>query len=221
VSASPKDGPKKPPRVKITQRDNFFVFEAEDDSPPAGRAELMKLLGAERTDTAAVWLSHLHRMTTPRTNWEMRQHIQGELPLNYLLELFHSVEPRDHLERMLLAQMAAVHIATVRTAELVADEDDLDKRLLGGHRALSQLARTFCQQIETLRRYRSGGEQRVTVQHVNVTDGGQAIVGQVTQVQPAVASAPEPPLVDVTATVGDPTALAAPAAVPVGRKRKP
>jgi hypothetical protein len=31
------------------------------------------------------------------------------------------------------------------------------------------------------KRYRTGGEQKVTVQHVSVNEGGQAIVGNVTQ----------------------------------------
>jgi hypothetical protein len=35
--------------------------------------------------------------------------------------------------------------------------------------------------LEALKRYRSGGEQKVTVQHVSVSEGGQAIVGNVTQ----------------------------------------
>ncbi len=35
--------------------------------------------------------------------------------------------------------------------------------------------------METLKRYRTGGEQKVTVQHVSVSEGGQAIVGNVTQ----------------------------------------
>jgi hypothetical protein len=37
--------------------------------------------------------------------------------------------------------------------------------------------------MEALKRYRTGGEQTVTVQHVNVSEGGQAIVGNVTQGQ--------------------------------------
>ncbi len=41
--------------------------------------------------------------------------------------------------------------------------------------------RTFATQMETLKRYRTGGEQKVTVQHVSVSEGGQAIVGNVTQ----------------------------------------
>jgi hypothetical protein len=33
--------------------------------------------------------------------------------------------------------------------------------------------------MEALRKHRNGGKQTVTVQHVNVEDGGQAIVGDV------------------------------------------
>jgi hypothetical protein len=37
-------------------------------------------------------------------------------------------------------------------------------------------------QMEALKRYRAGAEQKVTLQNVSVADGGQAIVGNVTQV---------------------------------------
>ena len=43
----------------------------------------------------------------------------------------------------------------------------------------NKLARTFATQVEALKRYRSGGEQKMTVQHVHVAEGGQAIVGNV------------------------------------------
>ncbi len=41
--------------------------------------------------------------------------------------------------------------------------------------------RTFTAQMEALKRYRTGGEQKVSVQHASVSAGGQAIVGNVTQ----------------------------------------
>ena len=47
-------------------------------------------------------------------------------------------------------------------------------------RTLNKLARTFSVQVETLKRYRSNGEQKVTVEHVSVNEGGKAIVGNVT-----------------------------------------
>jgi hypothetical protein len=40
-----------------------------------------------------------------------------------------------------------------------------------------KLARTFLSQMETLKRYRTGREQKVPVQHVTVSDNAQAIVG--------------------------------------------
>jgi hypothetical protein len=46
-------------------------------------------------------------------------------------------------------------------------------------RSLNKLARTFAMQLETLKRYRTGGEQKVTVEHVHIHTGGQAIVGNV------------------------------------------
>jgi hypothetical protein len=40
----------------------------------------------------------------------------------------------------------------------------------------NKCARTFAAQVEALKKYRSTGEQSIKVQHVNVHDGGQAIV---------------------------------------------
>jgi hypothetical protein len=50
--------------------------------------------------------------------------------------------------------------------------------------AFNKLARTFAAQVEALKRYRSGGEQKMTVQHVHVAEGGQAIVGNVSASAP-------------------------------------
>jgi len=45
-----------------------------------------------------------------------------------------------------------------------------------------QTMRTFANQTEALGRYRGRGEQKMTVEHVHVYQGGQAIVGQVAAV---------------------------------------
>ena len=71
-------------------------------------------------------------------------------------------------------------MATMRMMERLTNADDT-ARLDSTERALNKLARTFAAQVEALKRYRTGGEQSVTVQHVSVSDGGQAIIGNVTQ----------------------------------------
>jgi len=48
-------------------------------------------------------------------------------------------------------------------------------------RAFNKLARTFTSQVEALNRHRGKGQQKVTVEHVHVHEGGQAIVGNVSQ----------------------------------------
>ncbi len=44
----------------------------------------------------------------------------------------------------------------------------------------NKLLRTFTAQMEALKKHRSTGEQHVTVEHVTVQNGGQAVVGTVT-----------------------------------------
>src|SRR5215207_2796620 len=61
---------------------------------------------------------------------------------------------------------------TLAQVDNIAQQDSAE-------RAFNKLTRTFTTQVEALKRYRTGGEQRVTVQHVNVNEGGQAIVGNV------------------------------------------
>ena len=52
----------------------------------------------------------------------------------------------------------------------------------GRHENLSQantLSRTYAVLLDTLNRHRGKGQQKVTVEHVHVHDGGKAIVGNV------------------------------------------
>ena len=86
---------------------------------------------------------------------------------------------KDQVEAMLAAQMAAVHNATMTFARRLAHVDNIPQQD-SAERAFNKLAKTFASQVEALKRYRTGGEQIVRVEHVTVNEGGQAIVGRVT-----------------------------------------
>ena len=103
----------------------------------------------------------------------------NEQDFKFLLATVAGVEPKDEVEAMLAAQMAAVHNATMVGARRLKVAQTPQQRETSG-RAINKLARTFVAQVEALKRYRTGGEQKVTVEHVTVNDGGQAIVGNVT-----------------------------------------
>lgn len=101
-----------------------------------------------------------------------------EQALNFLLSVVKGIQPKDQLETMLAAQMAAVHSLTMTYARRLANAEALAQQE-SAERTLNKLARTFAAQVEALKRYRTGGEQKVTVEHVTVNEGGQAIVGNV------------------------------------------
>lgn len=101
-----------------------------------------------------------------------------EVASNFLLAVTRAVQPRDELEAMLAVQMGAIHMATITMAKRLNHVETIPQQD-AAERALNKLARTYAAQLEALKRYRTGGQQKVTVEHVTVNAGGQAIVGAV------------------------------------------
>ncbi len=97
-----------------------------------------------------------------------------------MLAVIKSIAPQDEIESMLAAQMAAVHMMVMNFTSRLANASTLQQQD-SAERALNKLARTFATQVEALKRYRTGGQQKMTVEHVHVHEGGQAIVGHVEQ----------------------------------------
>jgi hypothetical protein len=108
----------------------------------------------------------------------------GEKPdpanLAFMISTVESIKPRDSIEAMLVTQMVSVHVMAMRCAWRLATAGDIAQQDSAA-RALFRLARTFPAQIEALSRYRDSGGPAITVQNVSVADGGNAIVGNVTQ----------------------------------------
>src|SRR3954470_865265 len=89
------------------------------------------------------------------------------------------IAPRDELEGMLGAQLIAAHSAAMECYRRAMIPD---QTLEGRHESLTQankLSRTYVTLLEALNRHRGKGQQKVTVEHVHVHPGGQAIVGAV------------------------------------------
>ena len=96
------------------------------------------------------------------------------------LSVIKGVKPKDQLEAMLAAQMAVTHGLTMTFARRLNHVQDIQQQD-SAERAFNKLARTFTTQMEALKRYQTGGDKKVTVQQVSVSEGGQAIVGNVTR----------------------------------------
>ena len=110
-----------------------------------------------------------------------------QLAFNAALAVIDGVRPKDEIEAMLAAHMALTNIALL---ELVART----RGAIAGHlyqgngiqrldvlgNLTTKFMRTYTMQVEALARKRRRGEQIVTVKHVHVHAGGQAVVGNVT-----------------------------------------
>ena len=160
------------PRMKVSMKGDVATISPDHPDAGIGHLLLMETLGASEPDFIDGLLGQLANVGT-------KGRAVDERGLNFMLAVVKGVEPKDQVEAMLAAQMAAVHNATMTFARRLVHVDNIPQQD-SAERAFNKLARTFVSQVEALKRYRTGGEQTVRVEHVTVNEGGQAIVGNVT-----------------------------------------
>ena len=97
---------------------------------------------------------------------------------NNSLALLNGIQPQDEIEGMLAIQMIAVHNIAMETMRR-AVTGQINSVVEGNVNNATKMLRTYTTQMEALKRYRTGGQQKVIVEHVNVNQGGQAIVGAI------------------------------------------
>lgn len=89
------------------------------------------------------------------------------------------IGPRDELEGMMAAQLIAAHNAAMECyRRAMLGEQSFEGRRENLSQA-NKLSRTWATLLEALNRHRGKGQQKVTVEHVHVHAGGQAVVGAV------------------------------------------
>lgn len=98
--------------------------------------------------------------------------------LHFIAGALSGIKPKDELEGMLVVQIIANQILTMKFAGMLARAGTIERQE-AVERIYTKLARTMPALMDTLRSKRTGGRQRVKVEHVHVHNGGQAIVGSV------------------------------------------
>ncbi|GAN97457.1 hypothetical protein Geu3261_0186_001 [Komagataeibacter europaeus NBRC 3261] len=89
------------------------------------------------------------------------------------------IAPQDELEGMLAAQLFASHNAAMECYRRAMHKDQQYEVRQGLLNQAGKLSRTYTSLLEALNKHRGKGQQKVTVEHVHVHEGGQAIVGTV------------------------------------------
>ena len=101
---------------------------------------------------------------------------------NRAAALMRAVEPQDAVEGMLAAQIVATHHAGMEMLSRALHPDQPPEIANSCAYRAERLLKRSAELIEVLAKYRGRiTEQKVTVEHVTVADGGQAIVGAITK----------------------------------------
>jgi hypothetical protein len=131
--------------------------------------------GSDDTDFARILLHQVDDSL-----WRRDCASDPEVRLRAAVSAMSGMKPRDELEGMLIAQLVAIHNAAMECyGRAMIGEQTLEARRENLAQA-TKLSRTCVALTDALDRHRGKGQQRITVEHVNVHAGGQAIVGAVT-----------------------------------------
>ncbi len=156
-------------RANVTQTKTRL---AQAPEPGPGR---LKHLGGSQFDEFNGVLAN----QAVNTLWLSDNEAKRDTQLDATLAGLTGIAPRNELEGMMAAQLLAAHNAAMECyCRAMIPEQTFEGRRENLAQA-NKLSRTYVMLVEALNRHRGKGQQKVTVEHVHVHAGGQAVVGHV------------------------------------------
>jgi hypothetical protein len=158
--------------AKKTGRTQTIVVAADPDDQK-GR---LKQIGGSRSDR---WNRTLANQAVQALWIKNSSDEERSIQIGATVAALMGIAPQDELEGMMAAQLVAAHNAAMECyRRAMIGEQSFE----GRREALTQankLSRTYAALVEALNRHRGKGQQKVTVEHVHVHAGGQAVVGMI------------------------------------------
>lgn len=117
---------------------------------------------------------------TASTLWALTSDDAGQLKaITAAMVQLRDIQARDVMEGMLAAQMVASHAAAMECYRRAMLKDQPTQARAMNLSQANKASRTYAALLEALNRHRGKGQQRVTVEHVHVHAGAQAVVGSI------------------------------------------
>jgi hypothetical protein len=162
-----------PPKKPAADKKKGTTVITNDPEDRKGR---LKSLGGSQSDNwnsilanqtvQTLWVAHSEQETKDRQYSATAAALVG-------------IGPKDKLEGMMAAQLIAAHNAAMECyRRAMISEQTFEGRRENLNQA-NKLSRTYALLLDALNRHRGKGQQKVTVEHVHVHAGGQAVVGMV------------------------------------------
>jgi hypothetical protein len=150
--------------------------EAPEHDPSKLRGKLKPIGGSISDD----WNNVLANQAI-QTLWKFENADAGQVnrQRSAALSALIGIAPRDECEGMIAGQLVACHNAAMECYRRAMMHNQTFEGRQENLNQANKLSRTYTTLLEALNRHRGKGQQKVTVEHVHVHEGGQAIVGNV------------------------------------------
>jgi hypothetical protein len=173
---------RKPPKFKNVKGDSSNpTLALQDPEDPLLVVKMSETLGTPDCDLQGHLLNQAVQAFPGTVFTDGADNDKVAEAANKAMAALSGIQPRDEIEGMLAVQTIGVHNMAMEAMKLAM----LGGQTFEGRRInveyATKMLRTFVMQVEALRKYRTGGPQKMVVEHVNVSEGGQAIVGTVNQ----------------------------------------
>lgn len=157
----------------VTKSAERIVVEVRNPAKLQGK---LKEVGGSMSDD---WNSVLGQQAL-QSLWLKNLDAEGnQMQRQATIQALIGIAPRDELEGMIAAQLIACHNASMECHRRAMIEDQPFEGWRENLNQANKLSRTYATLLEALNRHRGKGQQKVTVEHVHVHAGGQAVVGMV------------------------------------------
>jgi hypothetical protein len=174
----------------VRVRSHRITAESAKLCPPQGQEKvwwdrLKKALGTTSSDFVTASLLHLQAAAQfPGSGI-------SETGINAALAFIEGFAPKNEVDAALAVQMACTHAAAMSVLGRLGPATGTEDRVCRFAAAAARLLRAFTTQVEAYRRLRHGGDQYVRVEHVHISEGAQAVIGNVHPQASGRAEAPE------------------------------
>jgi hypothetical protein len=164
-------------KIMLRKRDDgniefqSFVEAATEDEHKAFINNLYDTVGTVDSDLSSILLEKLLGLYGTQ-NFSSKD-------MNGALGFLQDMQPKDPAEAMLLTQMYGTHLLACRTMGNANISDQASEGVANNIAQATKLSRTYMAQMEALKKYRGKGQQKITVEHVNINEGGKAIIGDI------------------------------------------
>ena len=171
---------RRPVKVKAVENDSGeTMIELQDADDPLTYVKMSEAFGTADADLRAHLLVQVVNTFKEVSEDGTGTEVQATVA-NKVIPMLSGIQPQDEIEAMLAVQMIGVHNMAMDCIGKATRTDRVDFMSTYMNGATKSL-RTFAAQMEALKKYRTGGQQKMIVEHVHVNEGGQAIVGTVNQ----------------------------------------